>query len=92
MEVAEVGEEVTETESAMCVAGIERGEDNVGHGGRITRFAERIERTITIARPSSRLAGRGVARRESLNVIMMSGISQVPAEKSLLITHPPYDE
>ena len=43
--VAEVGEEATETESAMRIAGIERGEDDVGHGGRITRFAERIERT-----------------------------------------------
>ena len=40
LQVAEVGEEVTKTESAMRIAGIERGKDDVGHGRRITRFAE----------------------------------------------------
>ena len=32
LKVAEVGEEVTKTESAMRIAGIERGKDDVGHG------------------------------------------------------------
>ena len=68
LKVAEVGEEVTKTESAMRIAGIEGGEDDVGHGGRITRFAERIERTNVNARPSGRLAGRRVARKELPNV------------------------
>ncbi len=91
LKVAEVGEEVTKTESTMRVAGIERGKDNVGHGRRITRFAERIERTIANTRPSGRLAGRGVARKELLNVIRMSCMSQVRAMKSVLITDPVVD-
>ena len=61
LKVAEVGEEVTKTESAMRIAGIERGEDDVGHGGRITRFAERIERTN--ATPGHRVGWPGVGLR-----------------------------
>lgn len=52
LKVAEVGEEVTKTKSAVRIAGIERGKDDVGHGGRIKRFAEWIERTIDIGAPS----------------------------------------
>jgi hypothetical protein len=69
----------------MRIAGIEGGEDDVGHGGRITRFAERIERINANARPSGRLVGCHVARKELHNVIRMPCMSQVPAKKALLV-------
>ncbi len=63
LKVTEVGEVVTKTVSAMRVAGSERGKDNVGHGGRITRFAEREDNR---ERPAIGSAGRAWGYEERI--------------------------